>query len=77
LQDAGNESLIQTGDYLDWLQESLKRAASSGLTMNEAMTLPIPARFQKIDVVQTEYERSVVHMYLALEESLMPLIEHK
>jgi len=77
LQDGGNESLIQTGDYLDWLQESLKRATSSGLTMNEAMTLPIPARFQKIDVVQTEYERSVVHMYLALEESLMPLIELK
>ena len=77
LQDSGNASLIQTGDYLDWLEESLTRAASNGLTMNEAMTLPIPDRFQKIDVVQTEYERSVVHMYLALEEDLMPLIELK
>lgn len=77
LRDTGNASLKQTGDYLDWLQESLKNAASSGLTMNEAMTLPIPARFQKIDVVQTEYQRSVVHMYLALEDELMPLIELK
>ena len=77
LVDSGGESLSQTGDYLDWLQTNLSRAASNGLTMNEAMALPIPDRFKAFDVVQTEYERSVVHMYLALEDDLMPLIEMK
>ena len=45
--------------------------------MNEAMAQPIPKRFRSIDVVQTEYERSVVHLYLGLEDELMPLIELK
>jgi len=77
LQDAAGDSLEQTGDYLDWLQHSLKDAASLGLTMNEAMAQPIPQRFRSIDVVQTEYQRSVVHLYLGLEDELMPLIEVK
>ena len=77
LQDSAGDSLEQTGDYLDWLQHSLKDSASLGLTMNEAMAQPIPKRFRSIDVVQTEYERSVVHLYLGLEDELMPLIEVK
>ena len=39
--DSTGASLEQTGDYLDWLQRSLTEAAGSGLTMNEAMSLPI------------------------------------
>jgi len=77
LRDATGESLQQTGDYLDWLEASLKDAASLGLTMNEAMVLPIPQRFRSIDVVEAEYKRSVVHLYLALEDDLMPMIELK
>jgi len=77
LQDSSGESLEQTSDYLDWLQQTLKDSASLGLTMNEAMAHPIPSRFQSIDVVQTEYQRSVVHLYLGLEDELMPLIEVK
>lgn len=77
LQDSTGESLVQTADYLNWLQQQLTDAASKGLTMNEAMTLNIPARFQSIDVVRTEYQRSVVHLYLSLEDELMPLIEMK
>jgi len=77
LADTSGESLVQTGDYLDWLHSTLSRAASNGLTMNEAMALPIPDRFKRIDVVQTEYQRSVVHLYLAMEDDLMPLIEVK
>lgn len=77
LSDQTGESLEQTGDYLDWLENSLSDAASLGLTMNEAMELPIPARFQSIEVVSEEYRRSVVHLYLSLEDDLMPLIELK
>ncbi len=77
LRDDSGASIEQTADYLDWLHRGLSEAAASGLTMNEAMALPVPARFQSIDVVQTEYQRSVVHMYLTLEDDLMPLIDVK
>jgi len=77
LQDSSEGSLVQTADYLDWLQQSLRKATSDGLTMNEAMRIKIPARFQSIDVVQTEFERSVVHLFLSFEDELMPLIELK
>lgn len=75
LMDSSDKSLQQTADYLNWLQTSLSDAASLGLTMNEAMALPIPARFRTIDVVETEYRRSVVHLFLTLEDTAMPLIE--
>ncbi len=77
LHDKAGDSLLQTGDYLDWLRQAMTDAASRGLTMNEAMSLPIPPRFKSLDVVETEYQRSVVHLYLAFEDELMPLIEMK
>jgi len=43
--------------------------------MNEAMALPIPARFNALSVLRTEYERSVVHLYPQLEDSIMQVIE--
>jgi len=73
--DAKGESLAQTADYLDWLSGTLADSVEQGLTMNEAMLLPIPARFESLGVVRTEFERSVVHLYPALEDSLWPAIE--
>ena len=74
LRDNNGGSLEQTADYIHWLEEGLSDAASLGFTMNEAMALPIPARFSSLDEVQTEYERSVVHLYLGLEDSLLPVM---
>jgi len=74
-QDKKGDSLTQTSDYLDWLDDSLRTSVEQGLTMNEAMALPIPARFNALSVLRTEYERSVVHLYPQLEDSLMPVIE--
>ncbi len=73
--DINNEAIPQTADYIDWLHGSLTNAVSEGLTMNEAMLLSIPARFEGLGVVRTEYERSVVHLYPALEDELFPIIE--
>jgi len=73
--DAKDESLTQTGDYLDWLHGTLSEAVSLGLTMNEAMILPIPDQFAVLGVVRTEFERSVVHLYPALEDQLYPVID--
>jgi uncharacterized sulfatase len=77
LPDRSGASIEQTADYLDWLDGVLREAASEGLTMNEAMRIEIPARFNSLAVVDTEFQRSVVHLYLQLEDELMPLIEMK
>jgi len=73
--DDKGEAVKQTADYIDWLHGNLSHAVSQGLTMNEAMQMSIPARFEGLGVVRTEYERSVVHLYPALEDELFPLIE--
>lgn len=73
--DNKEQAIAQTADYIDWLHGSISDAVSKGLTMNEAMLLPIPARFEGLGVVRTEYERSVVHLYPALEDELFPLID--
>lgn len=73
--DSKEQAIAQTADYIDWLHGSISDAVSKGLTMNEAMLLPIPARFEGLGVVRTEFERSVVHLYPALEDALFPLIE--
>lgn len=73
--DSKDESLAQTDDYLQWIQSTLEEAVSQGLTMNEAMLLPIPPRFAGLGVVRTEFERSVVHLYPGLEDDLFPLVD--
>jgi len=73
--DAKGESIVQTDDYLTWLDGNLREAVSQGLTMNEAMQLPIPDRFAGLGVVRTEYERSVVHLFQRLEDELYPVID--
>lgn len=58
-------------DYLRWLSDSLHRAAEQGVTMAEALELPIPARFQGLAVLRPEYRRSVSHLYPALEQAAL------
>jgi uncharacterized sulfatase len=64
--------IAETRDYLDWLDRSLREAAERGLDMNEVMRLPTPARFSRLAVMDTEYVRSVVHLYPAIELSSLP-----
>lgn len=74
-QDAEGASLDQTLDWLDWLDGTLRDAVARGLTMNEAMALPIPERFTALGVARGEYERSVSHLYQKLEDELLPDVE--
>ena len=74
-EDGRGESLEQTADWLDWLDGTLREAVAAGLTMNEAMTLPIPERLAALGVARTEFERSVVHLYPALEDALIPRVD--
>jgi len=73
--DAVGESITQTRSYLQWLEVTLRDAVGEGLTMNEAMALEIPAEFSGLYVVQTEFERSVVHLYRQLEDDIMETVE--
>lgn len=70
-EDTGSASLDQTLDWLDWLDGTLREAVLAGLTMNEAMAIPLPPRFAALGVAQGEYERSVVHLYQKLEDELL------
>ena len=69
--DRTGQSLQQTSDYLKWLDDTLRTAVSRGLTMTEAMALPIPTRFDRLAVVRAEYVRSVVHLYSDFEDQLL------
>ncbi len=68
--DPDGTSIRQTSGYLRWLDQTMRGAVSSGLTMNEAMQLPIPAPHSELAFVRDEYQRSVVHLYRALEDEL-------
>ncbi len=60
-------AIDQTRDWLDWLEETLADAAGKGLDMVEAGDLPLPSRFAAMKAARYEMQRSVAHLYPALE----------
>jgi quinoprotein relay system zinc metallohydrolase 1 len=70
---ADTQALVQTRDFLQWLQSHLRAAAARGLDMNELLTLGLPAPFAGWAAADTEYVRNLAHLYPALErEALRP-----
>lgn len=63
-----HESITETASYLQWLQGSLQSAAARGGTAAEALFQPIPAPFDTLGAMPDEYQRSVHHLFPALEE---------
>lgn len=72
--DSDGRAIAQTKDYLAWLSETLEGALNRGLDMTEAMALPIPERFDTLAIAREELERSVSHLYPALEDKLLPFV---
>ncbi|WP_376959844.1 quinoprotein relay system zinc metallohydrolase 1 [Azospirillum sp. A26] len=66
--------VAQTRDWLTWLDGTLREAVSSGLDMAEALELPIPERFQVLDVLREEYRRSVAHLWPRIEQASLPRV---
>jgi glyoxylase-like metal-dependent hydrolase (beta-lactamase superfamily II) len=64
----GPEAIAQTRDYLQWVQATLRDAAERGLDMNEVMRLQAPERLRRLAVLQAEWQRTVMHLYPAVEE---------
>lgn len=63
----GKQAIAQTRAYLLWLRDTLAGAAAKGLDMNETMALPPPPDAARLAVFREEFERSVVHLYPAIE----------
>ncbi|MEZ5536350.1 MAG: quinoprotein relay system zinc metallohydrolase 1 [Thiolinea sp.] len=63
--------IAQTKDYLEWLVAILQEGAESGMDMAEIMQTPIPERFQSVSLVRIELQRSVTHLFPALEEMVL------
>jgi len=73
--DRNGVSLVQTRDYLNWLEQTLKNAAAEGLDMVEIMQIDLPEEFRKLGAMPQEFHRSVVHLYPEIEKAVMPLGE--
>lgn len=72
--DTTSRSIDQTDTYLTWLEENLTKSVKSGKDMIEAAQMPIPEKFQSIDVIKLEIERSVAHLYPKFEEKSLPFL---
>lgn len=66
------EAIAQTRDWLSWLDGSLRRAAAEGRDMAELLDMPIPERFAGLGMLQPEFQRSVAHLYPAIERDSLP-----
>jgi len=57
----------QTRAWLQWLETTLRQSAQQGLDMNEVLAEPIPEDLAKLSLAQSEFTRSVSHLYPAME----------
>lgn len=71
----GRAAIAQTRDWIDWLEATLVDAVRSGLDMVEAGEVPIPDRFAGMAAARYELQRSVSHLYPAIEARLLPRID--
>ena len=67
----------QTRDWLAIVEETIRAAFERGLSMNEAMSEPLPDWASKIALARYEYERSVMHFYPKLEAGQWPRVDKK
>lgn len=65
-------AIDQTRDWIDWLEKALGDALAAGMDMVEAGTMPIPRRFAGLKAARYELQRSVSHLYPALELKMLP-----
>lgn len=72
--DTTDRSIEQTSAYISWLEEELISAVKSGKDMLDAANMEIPEKFQTIDVIKEEIERSIAHLYPTLEETYLPFV---
>lgn len=68
---ADTTPITETRAYLGWLSETIKRSAESGADMAEALTRPLPAEIRPWALAESEYRRSVIHLFPAAERTAL------
>lgn len=63
--------IVQTRNYLKWLDAALRKAAAEGLDMPELLQIKLPAEFAEIPLVRQEFERSIAHLYRGFEQDVL------
>lgn len=63
--------LRETRAYLEWLRDTIRSAAEQGLDMTEVFATPIPATFRNMALVDSEFRRSVTHLFPAAEQAAL------
>lgn len=56
--------------YLEYLDNTLKKAAKEGLDIFEILSKPIPKEFKSFTMFEEEFERSVINLYPSYEKDL-------
>lgn len=67
-------AIAQTRAYLQWTRDTLTQAAARGATMNELMRLPVPAQFSELAIADSEWQRTVSHLYPDIELRTLPVL---
>lgn len=70
-------AIDQTRDWLDWLEQALSDAVRDGLDMVEAGAMPIPPRFAAMKAARYELQRSVAHLYPAIEARSLARVDRR
>ncbi len=68
---ASTDPILQTGNYLRWLDNTLKKQADTGMDMVEVLYIDIPSEFSTLAVMPGEYQRSISHLYADLERQVL------
>ena len=64
------KALTEMVEYLTWLDVTFKKAASNGLSMNEAMQIKLPTKFNSNALLKQEFSRSVIHLFPSYESEV-------
>ncbi len=70
-------AIDQTRDWINWIDAAVTQAVREGLDMVEAGALPIPPRFTRLKVARYELQRTVSHLYPALEAREWPRVDER
>lgn len=75
--EPGARGIAQTRDWLEVIESTIRRSFEKGLDINEAFAEPLPAWTEKIALARYEFERSIMHLYPALEAGSWPRVDRK
>ena len=75
--EASPRGVEQTREWLAMVEDTIRSAFERGLSVNEAMEVPLPVWTEKIALSRYEFERSVMHFFPRLEAGQWPRVDKK